>query len=839
MIAVAAKIVHKVKQPPLPADPLGARFCQIFNHPWNFIVAPVPEPGLSPSWRTENRYPLQPRNLWELYKNPSFLVGLRFGRETRYALIDIDWGSPYHPENNPENFRLVLQAAEEIGLCRHTLVQSSDSGGLHVYFFLPEPVSSFGVACALKFALSDSSCQLKQGELELFPNVKPYNKNKPTDYNGHRLPLQSGSWLLDANLQPVTNDLSRFLDWADVDAAEQDMEALLEASAAATARQKATSYNRSASGNAQEWKRHLETRMEQGWTGSEQTNDLLKDFVCYGRVWMGLSGEALIDYVVAIATNAPGYEQYCSHQQEIRQRAAQWVHSTEANQFYTPYCSIPPRLATYRETYNNVSNPDAANNIIAFRNPINEERRAQAHERIKNARAHMETTNTLPLTATARAKALVATIKELFGVTVSHKTLYKSSYLVLWHPKDDNKGCGINDLSTNLDTSSSSNLAEITTSEKLIELPEALPLKDSQKIPTPPPYMKVGDELSAPDAPQGHPGAADLKQGGVGGDFAASPGDLEPLEIGKEGCMTSPTVVENPSASDAVQIHREIENPALVESEAFISADATDDSITSPAEDSATVATEPTTEVTSKPPRDLWRITKIRLEATTKAQKQLRWQALSAIHRLTGEERKRHETLFKMQFFWQSGEPILMGEVTAWVSATPGVFMTDSGPALVDEVQSNLLSERSLTEPASEPLLDVDPKSNKSLDYDEADYLDIPDPRWFTPPDVDVETSFYEPTEDIFRQDDPAEPFEPESPDDFPNSNPEAHKPPFPVVGDIVWRNPCQRYRKGMKCRVIGVTYTGARTDNNWHISPYAWEKGLFVPYNPQRHQSD
>jgi hypothetical protein len=838
MIAVAAKIVHKVKQPPLPADPLGARFCQIFNHPWNSIVAPVPEPGQSPSWHTQNRYPLQPRNLWELYKNPSFLVGLRFGPETRYALIDIDRGSPYHPENNSENFRLVLQAAEEIGLCRHTLVQSSNSGGLHVYFFLPEPVSSFGVACALKFALSDSSCQLKQGELELFPNVKPYNKNKPTDYNGHRLPLQSGSCLLDANLQPVTNDLSRFLDWADVDAAEQDMEALLEASAAATARQKATSYNRSASGNAQEWKRHLETRMEQGWTGSEQTNDLLKDFVCYGRVWMGLSGEALIDYVVAIATNAPGYEQYCSHQQEIRQRAAQWVHSTEANQFYTPYCSIPPRLATYRETYNNVSNPDAANNIIPFRNLINEERRAQAHERIKNAIAHMEITNTLPLTATARAKALVATIKELFGVTVSHKTLYKSSYLVLWHPKGDSKGCGINDLSTNLDTSSSSILVEEGTSEKIIKFPEALPLEDSQEIPTPPPYMKVGDELSAPDAPQGHQGAADLKQGGFRGDFAASPAAVEPSDAAKAGSVSS-VFLKKTSASDAVQNHGEIENLACVEREASISADATNDLTTSSVEDSATVATEPTAEVTSKPPKDLSRITKIRLEATVKAQKQLRWKALSAIRPFTGEERERYETLFKMQFFSQSGEPILMEEVTAWASATPGVIMTDSGPALVDEVQSNAPSERSLTEPASEPLLDVDLKSNKSLDYDEADYLDIPDPSWFTPPDVDIETWFYEPTNDTLRQDDPAEPFEPESPDAFSNSNPEDHKPPFPVVGDVVWRNPCQRYRKGMMCRVINVTYTGAWTDNNWHISAYAWEKGLFVPYDPQRHQSD
>jgi hypothetical protein len=72
------------------------------------------------------------------------ILGLRFGSETRYALIDIDHGSSYHPENNLENFQAVLGAAEKIGLCRNMFVRSSDSEGLHIYFFLPEPVPSFG-----------------------------------------------------------------------------------------------------------------------------------------------------------------------------------------------------------------------------------------------------------------------------------------------------------------------------------------------------------------------------------------------------------------------------------------------------------------------------------------------------------------------------------------------------------------------------------------------------------------------------------------------------------------------------------------------------------------------
>jgi hypothetical protein len=206
-----------------PADPLGARFCEYFNHPWNFIFAPVPAAGEKTQWKTENRYPLQPRNLWAIYKDPKAIVGLRFGRETRYALIDIDRGSDYHPDNAPERFQLVLIAAEKIGLCRHMIVQSSESGGLHVYFFLSEPVPTFGLACALKFALLDEGLQLHAGQLEIFPNVKPYSKAKPTDYNGHRLPLQAGSWLLDADKAPVTQDISQFLDWADQDATQQDI----------------------------------------------------------------------------------------------------------------------------------------------------------------------------------------------------------------------------------------------------------------------------------------------------------------------------------------------------------------------------------------------------------------------------------------------------------------------------------------------------------------------------------------------------------------------------------------------------------------------------------------
>ena len=48
----------------LPLDSQGKRFIQYFYHGWSFIEAPVPEWGERPCWRTEKRYPMEPRNIW-------------------------------------------------------------------------------------------------------------------------------------------------------------------------------------------------------------------------------------------------------------------------------------------------------------------------------------------------------------------------------------------------------------------------------------------------------------------------------------------------------------------------------------------------------------------------------------------------------------------------------------------------------------------------------------------------------------------------------------------------------------------------------------------------------
>ncbi|MBD0362010.1 MAG: hypothetical protein ICV55_04385, partial [Coleofasciculus sp. C3-bin4] len=332
------------------------------------------------------------------------------------------------------------------------------------------------------------------------------------------------------------------------------------------------------------------------------------------------------------------YREYCSHQNEIRQRATEWVHSTVSKQFYTPYCSIPQRLATYKETYDEATNSGVANNIVPFRNAINEERSFKAMERVKNALAHLEATNTLPTAVTQRANAIAQTTKALFGTTVSKTTLHKPNYLPLWHPKYREKGCVLDQSERVSGNSSESSQAASVLSASLIETPEAAPLGDSKEIPTPPAYMKVYDELSAPDAPQGHLGAADFNLGQWG-----SKGNILPASLATEIDPVTGTQQVNAQETQNALETREVN--VLPES------------------------TELTPQLALEPTKGFWRVNHLRLELNALAQQEARQQALksgAAGRFLSVQERKALQTRKRMQLYWESGELALMEEAQQW-----------------------------------------------------------------------------------------------------------------------------------------------------------------------------
>lgn len=313
----------------LPADPIEQEFAALFPHLWDWIFK---NPD---GWHTNSKYPLSPRDLIQKLRSPDEIIGVRFGTETRYLLLDIDSGSPYHPANDEQGINKILGAMGDIGLTRYLRIQSSDSTGLHLYFPLPEPVNSFNLARASRHALEKAGLTVKGGTLETFPNVKAYSDVTKTLFNGHRLPLQADSYLLDSNYEPYSQSLESFLiAWKNA-AASQDMKVLNKAIATAP---RPKTFKSKETGKGVEWRSNLESRIETGWTGQGQTNELMFQIAQYGRVWLAIDDlSKLVEYTATQTKNCKGFYEYSNHTHEVDRLALDKAKNVMAK--YYPYDS--------------------------------------------------------------------------------------------------------------------------------------------------------------------------------------------------------------------------------------------------------------------------------------------------------------------------------------------------------------------------------------------------------------------------------------------------------------------------------------------------------------------
>ena len=182
-------------------------FLTLFPHRFDYIWAEHSSPDAQVEWKTESRHPLSDR----LIQQNSYLYGVRFGAEANYCLLDIDAGSAYHPNHDPLGISRIAAALEPLGLVTYIACTSSYSGGLHLYFPFQKAQSSWQLAIALACLLENAGFKLQPGQLEVFPNPKPYVASGiPSLFNAHRLPLQIGSYLLDGALQPIWSDTHTF-----------------------------------------------------------------------------------------------------------------------------------------------------------------------------------------------------------------------------------------------------------------------------------------------------------------------------------------------------------------------------------------------------------------------------------------------------------------------------------------------------------------------------------------------------------------------------------------------------------------------------------------------------
>jgi hypothetical protein len=393
------------------------KFNHWFNHGWDSIYQrPTDE-----SWLTA-KFSITPSQIWEKWQNPDELIGLRFGVNTRYGLIDIDYGSKYH---NEASLREIKGALEDIGINETILNCSSSSEGWHLYYFLPELVNSFQLSQATAIALRENGLEIEPGQLEIFPNVKGYGREKVISFNGHRLPLQpgSGSYLLDDDFQPYSNSIDTFLSQADQCALSVDFDVLRVALETASDRYKELFKGPSSdnvvvslkwfkhSKNAKRWKNESEKAIETGWTGKSQSNDLLGIIAEYGRVFKGIDDESeLAAYIVKTAIAAPGYFEYCRHQNEIESWARRWAKCAMLHRF--PYGS---RKGEFKP--------------LSKGGPTNEEKTALTMIGLSECVEDLGITGRLKKGVKAREKQLIE------NLGISKSTLWKKNYLPLWHPK--------------------------------------------------------------------------------------------------------------------------------------------------------------------------------------------------------------------------------------------------------------------------------------------------------------------------------------------------------------------------------------------------------------------
>jgi len=623
----------KILLPIFPSDPIGAEFCKWFWSTseswdgWDWICGTPPTPTAKTQWRTQKNFPIQPIELWQRFLDPNEAIGVRFKTDCKYLLLDIDKASPNHPANNPADYMMVIYTLRSIGLIGYVALRSTWSGGIHLYFPLPRAVNSFKLACRARLALEREGFKIASGQLEIFPNTKPYAQTGAgfSLFNPHRLPLQpgSGSCLLDDALQPKSESVADLLRAFQTAAALQDMELLESGLQSDYDTFKKHRFNRSADSLSQ-WRSYLESIKAQGWTGRGQTNYILLHLAAYARVFLRLSGEQLIDAVESMAKSAPGYEQYCNHKRDIHQRAVDVAHSAE--QYYWMFGDEPSRFGTYAYHFGRelgISPPQRpANNIANFKTSF------QASERIKQAVATLNASGNLPDTTRARMSAIIATAKTS-GRSISATTLYKPQNLPLWHPdhyQTSLEECHQELAVPPLPASDDSN----STQEDKQDLCQKEASATQQGV-TP-----LSEPVSATPELDPQP-TAKLPQ-------SAPEALLHPLPIYEGfGVAMAGAAPTKPAPAQNSKQQGEFEGETAPDAPA----------------------------VGSVPPETIRRLIKIRLEAIQKASKAVRLQMLAENRLIRGEERERLETIAKMRFLWESGEPILMAEVLAWARANP------------------------------------------------------------------------------------------------------------------------------------------------------------------------
>jgi hypothetical protein len=295
-------------------------------------------------------------------------------------------------------------------------ITSSYRGGIHLYLPFQKAQETWAIAQVVSTLLANAGFKLKPGQLELFPNPKPYSEASSL-YAAHRLPLQAGSYLLNRDFQPIYGEQTTFVQrWQFAQQRNELDQCTFKRVLRQTKRQR---YK--LSGKAEKFLHDLNIEVLTGWTDSGQTNYLLgriamREYI-FGHIQRGvepLTGEALVDAICEVARSLPGFESYCSHQADLEQRAMFYTRSIQSSHYYPFGSKHQAKTALL---------PDAASEPAPPNQ--NQQKSQDARDRIRRAVTDLLTKHALPTPVTARRQAIRA-----YGI--GNATLDK--YKELWHP---------------------------------------------------------------------------------------------------------------------------------------------------------------------------------------------------------------------------------------------------------------------------------------------------------------------------------------------------------------------------------------------------------------------
>ncbi len=289
-------------------------------------------------------------NYW---RDQNIFLGLRHGDTTNFFTLDIDTGSQYHPNQDKNAIRAIQKLLKSKGLPASNPIHSSDSGGIHIYYHLAQSFNSDDLATCIYNVFTEAGYVVKAGQLEIFPNVR---KSEHSEFNGLRLPMQSGSTMLDVKtLEPIKSDMKLFQEVAEecriLNAGFRlintpktfSNESEGESSYENVGRVR-TRYTPKSEGVSAPWEeffdqdldgmsRHLLCILNTGFTNHGQTNYLVLTVTRLLYIQSATKDPQIIANVIRAMK---GYDKFCNHKKEIVKRVKDCITKIVDKNLYYP-----------------------------------------------------------------------------------------------------------------------------------------------------------------------------------------------------------------------------------------------------------------------------------------------------------------------------------------------------------------------------------------------------------------------------------------------------------------------------------------------------------------------